>query len=226
MKPIRVPLIPPHIVRRILEGDITRSVRSELAGVYVAGPRPPAAAVVAANHGSWWDGYLLGLLARQLGTSAQIMMSREQLDRYPFLRAVGARPPSALRELARTANAGQWAVIFPEGTLQASREIASLHPGAAWLTHHSGAPLVPAAVRVRVRGARKPEAFLLFGRAIEADELADELGRLVTTVDHTLDSSDPEQIPPGFRPVSALMAPRSGRELAAHLLTALQRKEP
>lgn len=152
-----------RLARALLVRSAVRDVRTGLLSIAVTGQRPSGGAVLAANHGSWWDAYLIGLYARNSGIDVAVMMGDEQLQRFPFLRLVGAVPPRALRLLAERAGSGDWALIFPEGELRAGRGLAALHPGAEWVAQRSGVPLVPVAIRVVLRGAAKPEAFIRFG---------------------------------------------------------------
>ncbi|MDL2345149.1 1-acyl-sn-glycerol-3-phosphate acyltransferase, partial [Deinococcus sp. MIMF12] len=120
----------PDPVAAMLRASIRRSVRTGLGGVWVRGGWPPGGAVIAPNHHSWWDGYVLRELGWQAGAEARVLMTPRQLAHYPFLRRVGALGADELRAAVRAARAGAWVVVFPEGTLQPAGPLRDLRPGA------------------------------------------------------------------------------------------------
>ncbi|WP_353885861.1 1-acyl-sn-glycerol-3-phosphate acyltransferase [uncultured Deinococcus sp.] len=200
--------------------SIRASVRRELAGVYLHGPLPPGGAVVAPTHGSWWDGYLLRELAWTVGHPARVMMLPGQLVRFPFLRRVGAIGAGDLRAAVRAARAGEWMVIFPEGRVSA--QLAALRPGAAWVAGVAGVPLVPVALRVVMRGAQHPEAFLRFGPPTTGEALRPALEALLAALDADLRAADPEAPPDGYlRVVRGQGSTHDRVGVAARLLTLL-----
>lgn len=198
-------LMPDSVAQRILRRSVGRSLRGSLASVSIAGQRPRSATVLAANHASWWDGYLLGALAGSVGRTSSTMMTSRQLARFPFLRLVGAVDTGGARELVRRARRGQWVVVFPEGRMRSGPGLGPLHPGAEWVARGAGVPLVPVALRVVVRGAPQPEALVRFGEPLTAphppQRLEDALAALVTRLDADIAASDPEQPVPGYRVV-------------------------
>ncbi|MCD0170344.1 1-acyl-sn-glycerol-3-phosphate acyltransferase, partial [Deinococcus sp. 23YEL01] len=74
----------------LLSHSVSRSVRAGLGGVWVRGPVPAGGAVLAPNHHSWWDGYVLREAALWAGSEFAVLMGARQLSRFPFLRRVGA----------------------------------------------------------------------------------------------------------------------------------------
>lgn len=201
--------MPEPFARRIVLHSIGRSLRGQLAAIAVGGSLPRGGAVVASNHGSWWDGYLLGALAGVVGQRSAIMMTSRQLARFPFLRLVGAVGTDGARSLVRTARDGHWAVVFPEGSMQAGRTLAPLRPGAVWIARTARVPLVPVAVRVVVRGGPQPEAIVRFGAPIDVrafpthddaeTALAAALTRELARLDDDVEAADPEHDVPGYR---------------------------
>ena len=183
---------------KLVRGSIRRSLRTDLAGVYVTGPLPLGGAVLAPNHQSWWDGYLLGELAWQLGHDCRVMMTGRQLARFPFLRRVGAIGTGEVRAGVRHAHQGGWVVLFPEGALQPPGPVGPLHPGAAWVARQADVSLIPVGLRVLVRGAQKPEAFVRFGLPVPPGDLPDALGRTVARLDADLHAADPDFPPAGY----------------------------
>ncbi|WP_245872743.1 lysophospholipid acyltransferase family protein [Deinococcus planocerae] len=179
-------------VTALLKTSVRRSVHTDLRGVWVRGPLPGGGAVLAPNHHSWWDGYVLREVTWVLGQGYRVLMTEGQLARFPFLRRLGALGTRDLREAVRAARAGAWVVVFPEGALQPAGPLRGVQPGAAWIARTAGVPLVPVALRVTLRGAQHPEAYARFGRAVEGPGLEDALTRELAALDAELRESDPE----------------------------------
>ena len=182
----------PDPVTALLRASIRRSVHTDLAGVWARGPLPGGGAVIAPNHHSWWDGYVLREVTWVLGVEFRVLMIERQLARFPFLRRVGALGTGELRAAVRAARAGAWVVVFPEGGLQPAGPLRGVQPGAAWIARTAGVPLVPVGLRVTLRGAQRPEAYLRFGRAVAGGELPEALIHELTALDDDLRASDPE----------------------------------
>ncbi|GAA5513497.1 hypothetical protein Dcar01_02235 [Deinococcus carri] len=188
----------PDPVAALLRASIRRSVRADLGGVWVRGPLPPGGAVLAPNHHSWWDGYVLREVAWQAGADYRVLMTARQLARFPFLRRVGALGAEEVRPAVRAARAGAWVVVFPEGALQPAGPLRGVKPGAAWIARAAGVPLVPVALRVALRGGQSPEAYLRFGPAVAAPDLAAALSSELAALDADLADSDPERPLAGY----------------------------
>lgn len=180
----------------VLKHSIRRSLRTGLGGVWVRGALPTGGAVLAPNHNSWWDGYVLRELAWWAGADFRVLMTARQLGRFPFLRRMGALEAGRVREAVRGARDGAWVAVFPEGAVQSSGSLGALHPGAAWIARTAGVPLIPVALRVVMRGGQWPEAYLRVGAATTSlpEALAHELGVL----DAELAASNPEQPLAGY----------------------------
>ena len=192
----------------MLQHSIRRSLRQHLAGLWVRGPVPEGPAVLASSHASWWDGYLLAELAWSAGQPCQVMITDEQLSRFPFLRRAGAVGQRNMRTLWRGLQAGGWAVIFPAGEIRHPSQVVPLQPGAAWLAERAGVPLVPVAARVVMRGGQWPEAFLRLGPPCPPPELEGALTRLAAALEYDLQQAPAEQPPAGYL---CLMRGRAGR---------------
>lgn len=232
--------MPTPFARAIVLRSLERSVRTGLAGVFAAGTLPGGGGVLACDHGSWWDGYVLVSLIRRSGQTAAVMMTERQLAAFPFLASAGAHPPTALRTLADQAAAGAWVIVFPEGEIQPPGSgLSSFHGGAAWLAHTARVPLVPAAAAVVLRGGPQPEAYLRLGAPLpaRADEQStrDAVARIteiLTTAVGTeraalradLAAADPDGSVPGYRAVVRGTARRRDTpDLSSRMLTALTR---
>ena len=202
-------LMPPALTTTIVRRSIGRSLRTGLASINVQGNPPLGGAVIAANHQSWWDGYVLGSLSVRAGNEPVIVMTSRQLGRFPFLRFVGALSPAELRESARRTARGAHTVIFPEGVLGHGGAIAPLHGGAAWIARTSATPLIPTAIRITLRGGPLPEAFVHYGQPLGPDaDLATALQATLSALDADLSACDPEGDVPGYRTVLRGHAPR------------------
>ncbi|OLV15779.1 hypothetical protein BOO71_0013957 [Deinococcus marmoris] len=167
-----------------------------MAGVWVRGSLPAGGAVLAPNHNSWWDGYVLRELAWWAGADFRVLMTARQLGRFPFLRRMGALEAGRVREAARSAREGAWVAVFPEGAVQPAGPLAELHPGAAWIARTAGVPLIPVALRVVMRGGQWPEAYLRIGKA--TTDLSAALAHELSLLDAELASGDPEQPLAGY----------------------------
>ncbi|GMA15856.1 1-acyl-sn-glycerol-3-phosphate acyltransferase [Deinococcus metallilatus] len=187
----------------LLRASIRHSIRTHLGGVWVRGPLPHGGAVLAANHHSWWDGYVLGEVAATLGADFRVLMTARQLARFPFLRRVGVLGVEEVRPAVRAARAGAWVVVFPEGAIRPAGVLRQVKPGAAWIARTAGVPLVPVALRVVLRGGQYPEAYLRFGRAVGAPDLVAALSRELAALEADLAGSDPEQPLAGYLRLTA-----------------------
>lgn len=188
----------PDPVAALVQASIRGSVRRHLGGVWVRGPLPEAGVVLAPNHQSWWDGYVLREVAWTVAADFRITMTGQQLSRFPFLRRLGALEAGEVRAAARAARAGAWVVVFPEGTLHPPGPLGPLRPGAAWVARTARVPLVPVALRVGLRGRQFPEAYARFGRAVEEGQLREALTRELARLDADLADSDPERPVAGY----------------------------
>lgn len=194
----------------LLALSVRRSVRSGLGGVWVGGSVPAGAAVLAPNHHSWWDGYVLREVAVTCGEPFSVLMDARQLARFPFLRRVGALRAGELRAAVRRARAG-WLVVFPEGELHPAGPLRGVERGAGWLARSADVPLVPVALRVVLRGAQWPEAYLRFGPPVTAGELAGALAQHLAALDADLHRSVPEEPLAGYLRLVPGRASRSVR---------------
>lgn len=206
----------------LLRRSVRAQVRRGLAGVWVRGQPPAGGVVLAPSHPSWWDGYLLAELAWQQAQPFRVMMDAGQLATFPFLTLLGARPPGELRALARDAQAGAWVTVFPEGEIRPPGPLGPLHGGAGWLARTSGAPLCPVALRVVVRAAPAPEAFVRFGGPCPPGELPARLRALLEAQDADLAQAEVDRPPAGYlRRVHGLAARPDEDTLPVRLLRRL-----
>lgn len=200
-----MPLLPHALATSLLERSIYRAMRRELGGVFVHGSLHSAGTVVIAGHQSWWDGYVVGAAVRSCGTDPGIMMSAEQLDRFPFLRLVGARAPHELRSLAAMARAGRPVIVFPEGEQLRTDRQRPFRRGAQWLAEYARVPLTPLAVRVDLRDGPRPMAFARFGSPVSPDAGPHGLrlarAELDADLDAVVQARDSDDPPIGYREI-------------------------
>jgi 1-acyl-sn-glycerol-3-phosphate acyltransferase len=124
----------------------------------VAADRIPAsgAAILAANHESIWDPFVLGVATpREIHYMAKAELFRvwplaaalRSLNAFPVERGGGDR--AAMSEAGRLLRRGELLGIFPQGTSKPERQN-GWYRGAARLALATGSPLVP----VRLSGTR------------------------------------------------------------------------
>jgi 1-acyl-sn-glycerol-3-phosphate acyltransferase len=192
-------------IARALPRIVRRSLKTSLRGVWLQGRLGEGAHVVAANHHSWWDGYLLWLLLRPRPFT--LIMDDEGLGRFPFFRRHGLIGCGEVREALRRLERGATLAVFPEGKLRPPGKVSGLHEGAAFFAKAIGVPLVPLAVRVTMRGSQLPEAYLSLGPPLDSarlarealtEELAGALNGLLHELDDKVLEHDPEAPLPGF----------------------------
>ncbi|HEX8093059.1 lysophospholipid acyltransferase family protein [Jatrophihabitans sp.] len=183
---------------RALGVGFEQLVRHGLRGVWVRGELPPGGCIWAANHHSWWDGFLAAAVLRQQGRSAALLMDGDNLSDYRFLTAIGVIPAGQPRRALQSLRDGRVLVIFPEGELRAAGPVAELAPGAGWLARRAPAALVPVAVRVVARGHQYAEGLIDIAPPCGPDRLAAELAERVAGLDAAIAGADPREPVPGF----------------------------
>jgi lycopene cyclase domain-containing protein len=203
---------------------IRRSLRRGLHGVYARGPweaLPQGGFILAANHHAWWDPYLAWLIGQRLERPLSGLMLGATLERFPFFRAHGALKTTEVREALRRLERGEILILFPEGELRPPGRVEGVQRGLAYLARRAGVPVVPLAIRVTLRGAQHPEAFLSVGRPLAPTEIEAEVeGALEGAVNTLLEElealirrAEPEAPLPGFE--AWLGGARSTHERAA-----------
>ncbi|MBV9775069.1 MAG: lysophospholipid acyltransferase family protein [Gemmatimonadetes bacterium] len=174
------------VARRYVRRRLARS----LDGLHAAGiERARAAAregpvILAANHVSWWDPFLLVALDEALGTEGYALMDAGNLRGLPFFARLGAVPldrasPARMRAGLRTAAArldrpGRAVWMFPQGRLRpAHLRPLGLHPGVALLARLApGAVVVPAAFQYAFAEHPAPAALAWLGEPISHEIIA------------------------------------------------------
>lgn len=189
-------------VALVLPFLMARSLRRGLHGVYAKGAwdrLPPSGVLLAANHHSWWDLYLVWLVGHALERPIGGLIKPETLRQFPFFRPLGAVPTTELRTVLRRLAEGRVFVVFPEGELRPAGPVGALGPGLAFLARRARVPVYPVAIRAVMRGAERPEVFLVLGDAVAPEGVAAALNRLLEGLEADLQHADPEQPLPGYR---------------------------
>ncbi|MEO7259968.1 MAG: lysophospholipid acyltransferase family protein [Jatrophihabitantaceae bacterium] len=181
-----------------LSVGLEQLVRRGLRGVWLRGQLPPGGCVWAANHHSWWDGFLAATVLRQQHRAAALLMEGDNLSDYRFLAAVGVISTSRPRQALASLRDGRVLVIYPEGELRPVGPLAELAPGAAWLARRAPATLLPVAVRVACRGHQYPEGLVDIGAPCEPGRLPVDLAEQLAGLDAAIAAADPREPVPGF----------------------------
>lgn len=184
---------------RALATGLTQLVRGGLRGVWVRGELPSAGVVWAANHHSWWDGFVAFAVLREQHRTAALLMDEGNLSTFRFLQSVGAISAQRPRQALQVLREGGVLVIFPEGELRPPGPVHPLARGAAWLGHTAPAAVVPVAVRVISRGHQYPEALVDICPEVAPADLAATLALRLGELDSALLDADPRLPLPGFR---------------------------
>ena len=197
-KPPRAPL-----PARALSTGFQQLVRQGLRGVWLRGELPASGCIWAANHHSWWDGFVAAAVLGELRRPAALLMDAENLSDYRFLAPLGVMSTGQLRQALQSLRDGRVLVIFPEGGLRPAGPLGELAPGAQWLARRAPAALAPVAVRVAARGHQYAEAFIDIGPPCEPERLVAELAERVAGLDAAIAGTDPREPVPGFARVIA-----------------------
>jgi 1-acyl-sn-glycerol-3-phosphate acyltransferase len=175
-------------------------VRQGLRGVWVRGVLPPGPVVLAVNHHSWWDAFVILRVLRQQRRSGVLLMAAGNLSRFAFLRTIGVFSHRELRTALAAVRRGHVLVIFPEGELRTAGPAGPLAAGASWFARQAPATLVVAAVRVTLRAHAAPEAFVSLVRCPgDQADLAAAFDSALRELDAQLAQGDPALPPPEFR---------------------------
>jgi len=173
-------------------------VRRGLRGVWLRGQLPPGGCVWAANHHSWWDGFLAAAVLRRQQRPAALLMDGANLSDYRFFAGLGVISTDRPRQALQSLRQGRVLVIYPEAELRPAGRLGELAPGAAWLARRAPAPLLPVAVRVVARGHQYAEALIDIGDPCPPEELPSELAGRLAGLDAALAEADPREPLPGF----------------------------
>ena len=153
----------------------------------------------AANHHSWWDGFVAAAVLRERRRPAALLMDGDNLNAFRFLRSVGVISAQRPRQALQALREGRVLVIFPEGELCSPGALRRVAPGAGWLGRQAPAAVVPVAVRVISRGHQYPEAFVDISPEVAPADLPAALTSRLAELDAAIRREDPRLPVPGFR---------------------------
>jgi 1-acyl-sn-glycerol-3-phosphate acyltransferase len=184
---------------RLLDVGFTQLVRRGLRGVWVRGELPASPAIWAANHHSWWDGFVAAAVLREQRRPAALLMDGDNLDAFRLVRSVGVISAQRPRQALQVLREGRVLVVFPEGELYSPGPVRAVARGAGWLGHQAPAAVVPVAVRVASRGHQYSEAFVDIAPEVRPADLPAALTSRLGQLDTALLGADPRHPVPGFR---------------------------
>ena len=197
-----------HMIGACLPFIFQRSMRQGLHAIWQSGAwqtLPKEGFILAANHPSWWDMYVCWLIGQKLSRPLSGIMRDDTLKTFPFFRSIGVIAQGEIREALRRLKQGHILQIFPSGDMQQGK-IKNSHQGVAFLAEKSGLAVYPLALRVVVRGAQKPEVFMVLGEKLKyqshgaefVTQLEDKINDLLESLDNTILNTHPEAKPHGF----------------------------
>jgi len=161
-----------YIMAEMTKGIMMRSVRKNIHAIWVKGgldTLPKGSYILAPNHHSWWDAYLLWFITRKLDCDFRGLMDDGQLRKFYFARHLGMIATSEIRtalRFLRRSDTPSVLVVFPEGKLSAASKLQHIEKGLDFFSKKANVPVVPLAIRTVFRGAQLPEVFLNFGKPI------------------------------------------------------------
>jgi len=157
--------------------------------------------VLAGNHHSWWDGYLLPVLFWEARKPFKIVVGERRLQEFSFFQYLDTISASKPREALHKLKHGEVLIVFPEGELRAPGSMGVLSKGTVWFAEKAGVPIVPVASRVVLRGHESAEAYLVFAEPIEPDLdlLYQRLDRMLADLDNQIRTVPAETALPGFK---------------------------
>jgi 1-acyl-sn-glycerol-3-phosphate acyltransferase len=169
-----------------------RRVRTLMAGLPAHLP-PDVPLLLAANHVSWWDGFVLREVQRSLRPGAPLytVMSAAELARFPWFRRMGvvgvdpASPGSVARALgflrARLRERPESTVVFfPQGRIWPShRRPLGFQRGVEVFARRLSTRVLPVGIHAEPLNTAAPTFFVSVGEGVDAPLSAGELERRV-----------------------------------------------
>ena len=173
--------------------------------VKIAGPRGEVPCenplLLVSNHVSWWDGFILRQVHRQLRPSSSFhpVMLEKELRKRPFLKALGALgldPSSAmsfralLKDLKarRIKDSSLTLLFFPQGKIWPSYRRPLGFAGGVRLVAQALAPatVLPMGLHLESGPHPAPTAFISLGEPIHVTEMGPDPARLESAVEEEL----------------------------------------
>jgi 1-acyl-sn-glycerol-3-phosphate acyltransferase len=210
-------------------------LRVDVDGLDRIPPRGPV--VIAANHVSFLDFLLVGLVARHARRRVRFLCRYDVWRIRPVGAAMSAMrhvpvdptaPAAAYLRARSLLRAGEAVGVFPEAGISGSLTVRPLMPGAAALAAATGAPLLPVALwgGQRIAGLHRPvelrrgrPATVAVGHPVDVPPDAD-LRAVTADLGHTLQRMlDAVQEQPRHRPAGPDPAPWHPAHLGGHAPT-------
>lgn len=146
------------------------------------------AVLIAPNHISWWDGFIIDYLNRIIYTrKIYVMMLEEQLKRYRFFSRIGAYSidPGNLKEIKESlsytkellTDNNNLVVIYPQGVLTPfNLNYSPLKKGLLKITESpvSVFSVLPFACKISYYNERHPEIYIYFGSVMNSDAVEND----------------------------------------------------
>jgi 1-acyl-sn-glycerol-3-phosphate acyltransferase len=155
--------------------------------------------ILAANHVSWWDAFLLRELHRKAGTGLPIytLMRSDRLARFPFFAGMGVigltREPSAVMHALRYLAARRtafWLSFFPQGRIWPSwkRSLGFRRGLEVFARELAPCTIVPVALHLEHLTTPAPSAFIGIGEPFHVESgAAISVSEIERSVEHILD---------------------------------------
>lgn len=165
---------------RLFETFFRPWMHRRLADICLTGVPDPLPAdhtvVLAANHTSWWDAFLLREIQRRAAPDQPLLtlMEEQQLQRYPFFRWMGVvgldHSLSAIRNVCSTLHRFRrggpfWITMFPQGNIRPSwQRPLEFQPGLSFFSRMVKPTVVlPVGIHLEMLSKPSPSAFVAVG---------------------------------------------------------------
>lgn len=158
--------------------------------------------IISANHSSWWDGYVIALIDRLLGTDGYLMVEEKQLRRYFFFTWIGCfsvdrqNARSALQSLKYAATLlkgqpGRMVSLFPQGEIFPNdRRPLVFYNGVAYLARMVNPVLIyPLAIRIEYLAEQRPALFISMGDPVQIDTAQTKEAHFIKSCTQQLEAS-------------------------------------
>ena len=168
----------------------------------IAQPLPADHTVIlAANHTSWWDAFLLREIHRKIAPDQPLvtLMEEEQLNQFPFFRWMGVvgldHSLPAIRNVCSTLHGFRkqgpfWITMFPQGSIRASwQRPLEFQPGLSFFSRMVEPTIVlPVGIHLEMLNKPSPSAFVALGDPLyQRPDSAIDLGEVERRVEAALD---------------------------------------
>ncbi|MCK4353281.1 1-acyl-sn-glycerol-3-phosphate acyltransferase [candidate division WOR-3 bacterium] len=151
--------------------------------------------IIAANHISWFDGFVLITLFKEKITFLTAdYLFKKPIVRRAFLSRLGCIPVSqiqprkAIRKALSMLKNGEIIAVFPEGGVRLTKEMQEIKRGAFFLAHTAKVPIIPVGIQgtnhifsLSHKIPRPGKIIVDIGEPIYPEETDGEIGEFVVT---------------------------------------------